>query len=66
VVINKDTAALSAPLALQNFDAAATAKVWQVIEGAAPTTPADYAVSASEIALTIPAHAMQLIVIPKR
>ena len=66
IVINKDTVALSAPLALQNFAAAATAKVWQVIEGAAPTTPADYAVNASEIALTIPAHAMQLIVIAKQ
>ena len=32
----------------------------------APTTPADYAVTASEIALTIPAHAMQLIVIAKQ
>ncbi|HEX9101326.1 MAG TPA: glycoside hydrolase family 44 protein [Polyangia bacterium] len=66
LVINKDTAALAAPLALQNFAAAATAKVWQVVEGGAPTTPADYAVTASAIALSVPAHAMQLIVIPTR
>jgi hypothetical protein len=53
-------------LQLANFDAAATAKVWQVIEGGAPTTPADYAVASGTIALSIPAHAMQLIVFAKR
>jgi hypothetical protein len=66
IVINKDTTALAAPLQLQNFDAAATAKVWQVVEGGAPTTPADYAVSSGTMALAIPAHAMQLIVVAKR
>jgi hypothetical protein len=66
IVINKDTTALAAPLQLANFDAAATAKVWQVVEGGAPTTPADYAVSSATLALAIPAHAMQLIVVAKR
>ena len=64
MVINKDTAPLSAPLTLQNFAAGASAKVWQVIEGGAPTTPADYAVAGSAITLSVPAHAMQLIVVP--
>lgn len=64
VVINKDTAALAAPLTLQSFAAGATAKVWQVVEGGAPTTPGDYAVTSGAIALTVPAHAMQLIVVP--
>ncbi|MCU1281599.1 MAG: cellulase, partial [bacterium] len=66
VVINKDSAPLAAPLSLVNFDAAATAKVWQVVEGGAPTTPADYAISSGTLALAIPAHAMQLIVAAKR
>ncbi|MCU1281915.1 MAG: hypothetical protein JWM53_5461, partial [bacterium] len=66
MVINKDSAALAAPLQLQSFDAAATAKVWQVVEGGAPTTPADYAVGSGALALSLPAHAMQLVVIPKR
>ncbi|HEX6837380.1 MAG TPA: glycoside hydrolase family 44 protein [Polyangia bacterium] len=66
LVINKDTAALSAPLTLENFAAGASAKVWQVVEGGAPTTPADYAVAAGAIALSVPAHAMQLIVVPKQ
>jgi hypothetical protein len=66
MVINKDTAALAAPLSIVNFDAAATAKVWQVVEGGAPTAPSDYAVTSGAIALSVPAHAMQLIVVAPR
>ena len=66
MVINKDTAALSVPLVLQSFTAGATAKVWQVVEGGAPTTPADYAVASGAIALSVPAHAMQLLVVAKQ
>ena len=66
IVINKDTTVLAAPLTLMSFSAGATAKVWQVVEGGAPTTPADYAVSGGAIALDVPAHAMQLLVIPKQ
>jgi len=65
-VINKDTAALAAPVSIVNFDAAATAKVWQVVEGGAPTAPSDYAVTSGAIALSVPAHAMQLIVVAPR
>ncbi len=63
MVINKDTAPLAAPLTLENFAAGATGKVWQVVEGGAPTTPADYAVTGNALALSLPAHAMQLIVV---
>jgi hypothetical protein len=66
LVINKDTAALAAPLALQHFAAGAAAKVTQVVQGNAPTTPAAYSVANGQLMLSVPATAMQLIVIPKQ
>jgi hypothetical protein len=64
LVINKDTTPLAAPLALESFDAAATAQVFEVVEGGAPTRPPDYAVAGGSLTLAVPAHAMQLVVIP--
>lgn len=66
MVINKDTAPLTAPLQLANFDAAASAKVWQVVLDGAPTAQADLAVGGGTLALSLPARAMQLLVIPKK
>ena len=66
VVINKDTTALAAPLQIANFDAGASAKVWQVVLDGAPTAMADVAVGGGMLAVSLPGRAMQLVVILKR
>jgi hypothetical protein len=66
VVINKDTAALAAPLSIAHFDAGGAAKVFQVIGGGAPTAQPDVPISGGALTLSVPARAMQLLVIPPR
>jgi hypothetical protein len=56
-VINKDTVALAASLQLLSFDAATTAKVWQVVRAPCPR-PWPICSLVDTIALTIPPHAM--------
>lgn len=64
VVINKDTAAVTAPLVVQGFSPGASATVYQVVEGGAPTTQAPLPIAGGSATVSLPAHAMQLLVIP--
>jgi hypothetical protein len=67
LVINKGSGALATTLGISNFTAAASAHVYQYVaqSGAKLTKMADVAVNNGQIAVSMPALSMQLLVIPK-
>ncbi len=66
IIINKDTSAQSTTLGIANFSAGASAHVWQVVNNAAPSKQADAAIAAGQLAITLPASSITMVVIPKQ
>jgi len=66
LLINKTGAARSGTLSLPGFAAGAAAQQWSFVAGASAITHgADVSASASGFAVSVPAHAMVMLVVPK-
>jgi hypothetical protein len=61
IIINKDTAAQTPTLGLQNFTPAGAAKVWQVVNNAAPVKGSDITPSGGKLQLSLPASSITLL-----
>lgn len=61
VIINKDSAAQTPTLALHNFTPAGAAKVWQVVNNAAPAKASDITPTGGKLQLALPASSITLL-----